>query len=156
MFLAAAFGIGVFLVLAWGATTVSEAAPTDVDSRIRMVRAALGSRGSLLVRTDDDGVTRRDPPPRRVAGDITHLYLLSYRARERRLIEVDVPFWFFALKAPAAQFMIDGTGFDLRELGVTAEDLEAHGPGVILDESAASGDRLLIWTGDRSQASTAR
>jgi hypothetical protein len=50
------------------------------------------------------------------------------------------------LKGPAIQFALRGTEIDLKELGVSAADLESHGPGLVLDETSANGDRLLVWT----------
>ena len=43
---------------------------------------------------------------------------------------------------------LDVLAYRAREqrLGVTPADLERHGPGVVLDETRANGDRLLVWT----------
>jgi hypothetical protein len=43
------------------------------------------------------------------------------------------------------QYAVQGTGVDLDRLGVTAADIERHGPGPILDETRANGDRVLVW-----------
>jgi len=70
----------------------------------------------------------------------------AYRAAEHRLVAADVPFWFLKGKAPAVRFALRGTGLDLERLGMTPGELERYGAALILDENAASGDRLLIWT----------
>jgi hypothetical protein len=43
---------------------------------------------------------------------------------------------------PAA---LRGSGFDLDRLGLTPGDLARQGRGIILDETFAGGDRLLVW-----------
>jgi hypothetical protein len=78
--------------------------------------------------------------------------VLAYGVREQRLVEVDIPFWFYKMKAPAAGFALNLTGianlttFDLDDLGVTAADLERFGPGLVVDVDGPDGERLLIWT----------
>jgi hypothetical protein len=61
-------------------------------------------------------------------------------------VRANVPFWFFKLKGPAIQLVLRGTEIDLKKLGVTAADLESHGPGLVLDEIRSNGDRVLVWT----------
>jgi hypothetical protein len=65
---------------------------------------------------------------------------------ERRLVRADVPFWYLKMKGPAVQYLVRGTGLDLQRLGITAADLERYGAAVVLDETNANGDRLLVWT----------
>jgi hypothetical protein len=62
------------------------------------------------------------------------------------LVEADVPLWFFAVKAPAAQFALRGTSFDLEEIGLTVDDLRNAGATVVMDETRSGGERLLAWT----------
>jgi hypothetical protein len=45
----------------------------------------------------------------------------------------------------AAQFALRGSGFDMKQLGLTPGHIAGQGPGVILDETTAAGDRLLVW-----------
>jgi hypothetical protein len=72
--------------------------------------------------------------------------VLAYRRPEQRLVRADVPLWFLKLKGPAVQYALRGTGLDLERLGVTPADLERYGACVVLDETRANGDRLLVWT----------
>lgn len=151
--LAAIFGISVFLVLAWNATTITETDRQGADRRAEIVRQGDPGRESLLMLSSDGAFVRRDPAPAARPGTVTHLYVLAYGAKEQRLVEVDIPFWFFKMKAPAAQFALNLTGIanltsvNLDDLGVTAADLERHGPGLVVDVEGPDGERLLIWTG---------
>ncbi len=143
---AAVGGIVVFGVMASRAITVERADSAAALSRVEAVRATFGRQPALLVRDADGRLARNVNAPAPRAGTLHHLHVLAYRAASARLVDVDIPFWFFKLKAPAAQYLVRDTGFDLQTLGVTAADLEQQGPGLVLDELAAAGDRLLIWT----------
>ncbi|MEZ5319016.1 MAG: hypothetical protein R2752_16565 [Vicinamibacterales bacterium] len=144
--IAAAAGIATFAVMASRAITIEQAAPEAAMRRFEAVRAASDGAPPLLVRDAGGRLVRNPqaPPPR--AGAIRHLFVLAWRAGARRLVHADVPFWFFRLKAPAAQFLVRDTGFDLRTLGVTADDLARQGPGLVLDEADGAGNRVAIWT----------
>ncbi len=73
------------------------------------------------------------------------LGVLFFRASGNRLVRSDIPFWFFRLKGQAAKFVLKDSGFDMERLGITPKDIARQGPGVILDETSANGDRLLVW-----------
>ena len=144
--LGATFGFAVFFVLAWNATSVERVTADEAGSRFEAALRPFPTSPSLLERDASGTLIRRTPPPASRPGAIDNLHVLAHRTADSRLVEVVIPFWFFRLKAPAAQLMLRGTGFDLSELGVTADDLEVHGPGVIVNETSEDGDRLLIWT----------
>jgi hypothetical protein len=41
---------------------------------------------------------------------------------------------------------LGGRRMDLEELKLTVEDLERFGPTLVLDQTNAGGDRVLIWS----------
>lgn len=57
-----------------------------------------------------------------------------------------------ALLAALAGFSIFGvlvwrsTEVELRDLGLTPGELARYGPAVVIEETRANGDRVLIWT----------
>jgi hypothetical protein len=110
------------------------------------VRAALGQSPPLLTLDESGNVIRRTEPAGAFPVRPHRLVALTYQSAERRLVSADVPFWFFKLKGPAAQYAVRGTGLDLERLQITAADLERHGPAIVIDHTRANGDRLLVWT----------
>jgi hypothetical protein len=144
--LAALLGIGVFAFLAWRSISVEQAQPADALRRFSDVRHRLASTEPML-RIDAAGaITRREAPAETEATHLTWLRVLAYRVPEQRLVRADVPFWYLKVKGPAVQYALRGTGLDLERLGVTPADLERYGACVVLDETRANGDRLLVWT----------
>jgi hypothetical protein len=139
-------GFSIFGVLAWRAITTEQADLPEALRRFETIRASLGSASPAIEVGPDGTVMRRAEPAHTVPVRLSRLNALAYQPADRRLIEAKVPFWFFRLKAPAAQYAVRGTGLDLKRLGLTAADLERYGPRVILDQTTAAGNRLLVWT----------
>lgn len=142
----AVVGFSIFGALVYRAIDVEEVATPEALRRFAAVRAALNDATPMLVLDGSGAVIRRADPPLGQRRPLERLGVLTYRAREQQLIRADVPFWFFALKGPALQFALRGTGLDLDRLQLTAADLERHGPGLIIDQTGDGGDRLLVWT----------
>jgi hypothetical protein len=143
---AAAAGIGVFAFLAWRSVTVEEATSDDALRQFAEVRKRLAWAEPMLRVDSIGGVTRRNVPTTSGTAHPTRLRVLAYRRPEQHLVRADVPFWVFKVKGPAAQYALRGTGLDLERLAVTPADLEGYGVCLVLDETRANGDRLLVWT----------
>lgn len=139
-------GFAIFGVMVYRAVTVEQAGALAAQGRFDAVRSAIGGGDPLLALDDEGRVVRRREPPAAPSASITRIGVLAYRASEERLIAVDVPFWFFRLKGPAAQYLVEGTGLDLERLRITASDLERHGPALVVDHRRPNGDLLLVWT----------
>jgi hypothetical protein len=143
---AAVVGIGVAAFFAWHSITVEQTNPDDALRRFDEIRSRLPWTEPML-RIDPSGViTRRPVPPESPGPPLSSMRVLAYRRPEQRLVRADVPLWFLKLKGPAVQYALRGTGLDLERLGVTPADLERYGACVVLDETRANGDRLLVWT----------
>jgi hypothetical protein len=141
----AALGVAVFVYLASQAVTVEHADESDAKRRFQAARDAFGSAAPMLEVDAAGRVVRRASPPSEEGHHLARLRILVYQVQERRLVRSDVPFWFVTLKGPALQYVVRGTGVDLERLGITAADMQRHGPGPILDETRANGDRILVW-----------
>lgn len=139
-------GFTIFGVLTYRAVTVEQADAAAALRRFAAIRAATGGGAPLLTLDQTGRVARRQEPPAGGRARPTRLGVVAYRAHEQRLVTADIPFWFFKLKGPAAQFAVRGTGLDFERLQITAADLERHGPAVIVDHAYADGNRLLVWT----------
>ena len=146
LILGAVIGFSIFGVMVTRAVKTEEAAETEALARFTEARAAFGTAEPMLDLDATGGLVARRQEPDSTGKAISRLRVLAYQTNRQRLIEAEVPFWFVKLKGPALQFAVRGTGFDLKSLEVTPGDLERHGPGLILDESAPNGDRLLVWT----------
>ena len=143
---AALIGFSIFGVLVYRAVDVERADGPEALRRFSAARAAFGDRTPMLEVDGAGQVVRRADPPDAAPGALERLEVLAYRSADHRLVRARVPFWFFRLKRPALEYALRGTGLDLDRLQLRAADLERHGPGLILDQTSANGDRLLVWT----------
>jgi hypothetical protein len=144
--LAAIGGIGIFGVMVWRAVDVEQIDTASAARRMDDVRARFAGRPAVLMRGPDGTFVRRpglEPPG--APGPVTRLHIWSYRPAAGRLARADIAFWFYRLKAPAAQWAVNDTGLDLDDLGLSPDDLTALGPSLLVDESSDAG-ALLVWT----------
>ena len=139
-------GIVAFVVLASRSITVESASPAEAERRIASIRAGLPSKAPLVDIDDSGRVVRMTSSSEGTARPVARLKALAWHDADRRLVSADTPFWFFKLKAPAARYALEGTGFDLDRLGLTPADIERFGPGIIVDHASRDGSRLLVWT----------
>jgi hypothetical protein len=73
------------------------------------------------------------------------LHVLAWDPDEGKLAKVSLPFWFLRLKSTPIELSAYASGFDDEGVSLRAEDIEKYGPGVILDYSTPSGERVLLW-----------
>ena len=71
--------------------------------------------------------------------------VLVYDAHEGRLVHVDLPFWLLRLM-PSGALGSFGGDFSFDSGRLTVEDLERHGPGLVLDARDSRDAQVLIWT----------
>lgn len=142
----AAIGLSIFAVLVYRAVTIGQADRGEAARRFAAVRATLPQGPPLLAVDKAGNIVRREIPLSTTPLAIRRLCVLVYYAEGQKLVSADVPFWFFRIKGPAAQYALRDTGLDLDRLGITAEELRRYGPAVLMDQMRPNGDLLLVWT----------
>ena len=143
---AAATGLLIFGFLSWRVTTVDRLSRDEAAHRLGALRA-IHSGPPVLTISEDGTVVRREIPPPAPSPRISRLCVVVYHVASQRLVESRIPFWFFRLKAPAAQYALEGTGLDLERMGVTAVELQQYGSRVVLDHRTTGGGNIVfIWT----------
>ena len=77
---------------------------------------------------------------------LTTLHVMAWDDEEGKLATFAMPFWLLRLKSGPIAFSSYASGFDDRGLTLRVEDIEKHGPGIVLDLTEAGEGRVLIWT----------
>ncbi len=144
---AALVGFSIFGRLVYQAVDMEEVTQSEALTRFKAARERFVNQAPMLEADASGRVAPAKSPPDGRAGsrEVRRLEVLAYHVADERLVMAHVPFWFFTLKRPAVQFAVRGTGLDLDELQLTAENLSRHGPGLILDRTLPNGDRILVW-----------
>ena len=136
-------------VVSQSALRISNADPRAANARFEEARRHFPTEHPLLEITGADGhrqvvLHRRKPPA--APGSVTTVRGLAWRASDEALAEVELPFWFVRMKLAGGRVTLGALlprGWDV--VRVSADDLVQHGPGLLIDERAPNGDRLLLW-----------
>jgi hypothetical protein len=104
-----------------------------------------GQRALIELRKDRDPIVHR-PAEDAQAAPIETVRATVYSPDSRKLVNVSLPVWLLRM-APGKRFsfMSNNLDFDSRRVHLTLEDIERHGPGLILDEHDGRGARVLVW-----------
>jgi hypothetical protein len=127
--------------------TTSETAREELDQ----VRARFAGQSPMIERRsgadedDDDRFVVHRPAETAPRADLQSLRAIAYDPREHRMMHISVPFWLLRL-APGKGFNSIGTSrLELERSRVTIDDLERHGPGLILDTHDRRGSEVIVW-----------
>ena len=125
------------------AQATSDASAADELSRTRARFA--GQVPLLEIRGRDDVVLRRTA--RRAdarRGEPTTLHVLAFDPDEGRIVRMNMPFWLLRL-APGRRLRFGASGVDAN-VRLTLEDVEAGGPGLLVDGRSPDGQQFIVWT----------
>ena len=117
--------------------TSTESAEAELDR----VRARFAGQQPLVEFSgdSDNPTVRRLPRPaeRTQSGDMQALHARIFDPEDGKIVRADIPFWLIRL----------GQSFSfMPNMGsVTLEDLERHGPGLIVNGRSDEGQQVLVW-----------
>ena len=80
-------------------------------------------------------------------GQLQSLHIAAYDTHAGKLVRFSVPFWLLRM-APSGKVSVgDGMLNDVRGAEqITVKQLEALGPGLLIDEIKPDGGRVIVWT----------
>jgi hypothetical protein len=125
---------------------VSESSAREADDEFDKVRQRFKGQPPLVELKD--GVSRavRDlstAPPS--SQGLQTLHVLAWDSDEERLVSVTIPWWIVRLKSGPIRFSTYASGLDDARVSLRPEDIERHGPGIILEGTGPRGERVLLW-----------
>jgi hypothetical protein len=142
-------GIGAIIATtAWVQqnVTVSEQTEGGAQKEFDEVRAKYGQRPPLLeLRNGRPVYAAGKPTTNGSPSSLDRLHVLVWDPDESKLASVSIPFWFLRLKTGPIRFSAYASGFDDGGVDLTPEEIERHGPGIVLDTTSPKGERVLLW-----------
>jgi hypothetical protein len=118
----------------------------NAEQQFAAQRARFDGQQPLLEMSlgDEPTIHRTPAQPRR---ELKALHALVYDARSSKLTHVDIPGWLLQLMSGGGRIRIANLEmFDDDRDRVTLEDLERHGPGLVLDLQRGRRTQVLVWT----------
>jgi hypothetical protein len=73
------------------------------------------------------------------------MYVLAWDDEDEQLVRFSLPFWLLRMKSGPIRLSSYSKGWDDRGVSFRIEDLERHGPGLLLDVQEQREGRVIIW-----------
>jgi hypothetical protein len=119
------------------------------DQQLEEIRARFKHQTPLIV-TGENGHDARLQTEGREAtftGQLQSLHVAVYDRRAGKLVRFSMPFWLIRMAPDGKVSIGDGALDGVRGAEkLTVKDLEALGPGLVVDDRKPDGDRVLVWT----------
>lgn len=127
-------------------TTVLQA---DAAKQLDELRARFKDQQPLIAVDEGghDARLRTEGRQPTFTGELQALHIAAYDAGDGKLVRFSIPFWLIRM-APDGKISIgdealkDVKGADK----LTVKELEALGPGLLIDQARPDGGRVLVWT----------
>jgi len=76
---------------------------------------------------------------------LTSVHVIAYDRDEGNTVTFSLPFWLLRMKSGPIRISAYQQGWDDRGVSFRVEDIEKHGPGIIVDVTEPNEGRVLIW-----------
>ncbi|HEY7285349.1 MAG TPA: hypothetical protein VH497_07895 [Vicinamibacterales bacterium] len=123
--------------------------PAQATAQIAEIRQRfIGAVPLIEIASDGQPVLHRNPTGERRPVKVFHV--VQYDERAGHMSRIDLPGWVVRAASAGGRIRLANLGFsddsdDDDQQRLTLEDLERHGPGLVLDV-ARRGGRVLAWT----------
>ena len=147
----------VFVVLAIGGVifmvafvqnnmSITEMSATSADDEFGKVRARFAGQQPLIQLVDGrpEYVAERAGASSSSA-PLKTMHVMAWDDDEQKLVSFSLPFWLLRLKSGPIQLSAYSQGWDDRGVSFRIEDLEKHGPGLLMDVNERPDGRVIIW-----------
>lgn len=147
-FLFACFAIGMIVVsMTIFAPDMTTSTEVEAAGAFDEVLRRFGDRPALLEIRGGRAhrVSGGERPPSTIA--LQSMKVLAWDPGDNDLARMTLPFWFLRLKSGPVRFgsYVSGINGFADGSSLSVEDLEAHGPGLVLDHTSSRGERVLVW-----------
>jgi hypothetical protein len=129
------------------AMNVTDATQASADTQFESVRAKFAGQQPLIQLVDGkpEYIAERATAPAAEGTRLTTMHAMAWDDDEGKLVTFALPFWLLRLKSGPIRLSAYSQGWDDRGVSFRIEDIEKHGPGLLLDVSEPNEGRVLIW-----------
>ena len=126
--------------------TITDMSAGNADKEFEAVRAKFAGRQPLIQMIDgqpqyvaDSATTTPSTVP------LKSMHVMAWDDEDGQLVTFSLPFWLLRLKSGPIRLSAYSQGWDDRGVSFRVEDLERHGPGLLLDVHERREGRVIIW-----------
>lgn len=76
---------------------------------------------------------------------LTTLHVLAFDRDSEEMVRFSLPFWLLRMKSGPIRLSAYSQGWDDRGVSFDVKDIEAAGPGIVIDVDRRSEGRMLVW-----------
>jgi hypothetical protein len=121
--------------------TTEEAAMRQMDE----VRSRFPGQQPLIQLVDDRPQLVDRGTPATAQKSLSTVHVIAFDRDEGNLVNFSLPFWLLRMKSGPIRISAYQQGWDDRGVSFRVEDLEKHGPGIIVDITQSGEGRVVIW-----------
>lgn len=126
--------------------TVTEISDNGAATEFDAVRARFAGQQPLIEMRDgrpqyiEERAARKDSNV-----PLKTMHVMAFDSDEGKMVSFSLPFWLLRLKSGPIRLSAYSQGWDDRGVSFSVEDLEKHGPGLLMDLTESDEGRVLIW-----------
>jgi len=140
--------VGSVAYLALRHLEVQNVSPAFAERQFEEIRSRFQGQEPMI---DFEGETWGEPIIHRAPADarpepLRTLHVLAFNRRDGKLVQLDLPFWLLRLKSGAGVLRLPSLDLaEFERMELRAEEIEKHGPGLLMDHEGRAGERVLLW-----------
>ena len=134
--------------LVWFFTSALERSPADeatAEARFQELRDRFHGITPIFEMGPKGPFLNRQRPPKPATGQLRSLQMLGWDRNDAELVRVTIPFWMVRMKPGNINVASNDQERSVR-LSLSADDLEAYGPTLLIDHTDEEGYHLVLWT----------
>ena len=138
-------GLGVYVFMS--NVDIEDATPEAAELSFQEARARFIGDEPLIHVSRENGKVRTEVRRRDRPSDVrpTSLHVMVWDPSEELLVNVRIPLWLLRFGDNATVDFSESDSDIVGDLDVTLEDIDYHGPGLVLDYQDANQERVLLW-----------
>lgn len=138
-------GLGVYVFVS--NVDIDDATPETAERSFEEARVQFAADEPLIYLAREDGNIRAEVRRRDRPSDVRpeSLHLMVWDPDEERLVTVRIPLWLLRFGDNATVDFSEEDGDIVGDLDVSIEDIDHHGPGLVLDYQEPDRERVLLW-----------
>jgi len=139
-------GLGVYVVTS--NVDIQDATPETAELSFQEARTRFIGEEPLIRLTRENGDIRAEVVRHDRRSDVrpVSLHVMVWDPDEERLVNVRLPLWLLRFGDNATVDFSEADGDIVGDLDLSIEDIDYHGPGLVLDYQEEDRERVLLWT----------